>query len=101
MVARSITGLEPKWFEFDGRIYVVTEDPLTDIVIQLVAEDPRKIVELNGGGNVFDPLDFEYPLSNTLRDSIYKLMLDVELKISSVPTDMLNDGQNSPTQNEN
>lgn len=96
-VARSITGLEPKWFEFDERIYVVTEDPLEKVVIQLVAENPFKVMELNNKIDIFDPYNFEYPMSDTMRDSLYKLILDVELKISAVPTDNLNDGLDMPT----
>lgn len=91
--ARPFTGLNPKWFEFNDHIYVITEDSLTDIVVQLVAENPTKVLELTGDLNVFDPFEYEYPLSVTLLDSIFKLMADTELKLSSLPTDTLNDGQ--------
>lgn len=100
MTKRAITGLEPKWFEFDERIYIITEDPLNRITIQLVAENPSKAKELNGEIDEFDPLNFEYPMSDTMRDSIFKLILDAELKVSSIGTDNINDGLEKTT-NEN
>lgn len=91
-VNRAITGAEPKWFEFDERIYVITEDPLQYITIQLVAENPSKVVELNGEIDVYQPFNYEYPISATLRDSIFKLMIDAEDKVASIGTDNNNDG---------
>ena len=91
-VARSFTGLSPKWFEFDERVYVVTEDSLTDIVVQLVAENPTKVLSFLGTLDVFNPLNYEYPLSTTMLDSVYKLMAEVELKYGSLLTDDMNDG---------
>ena len=91
-IHRAITGLEPKWFEFDSRIYVVTEDPIKKISIQLVAENPLKVHEFNNTVDIFNPLDVEYPLSDTLRDSIYKLIADAEYKIMGI-VDTVNDGR--------
>lgn len=99
LVARSLTGLEPKWFEFDERIYVVTEDSLTHIVVQAVVENPLKVFEINGELDAYNPLDIEYPMSDTMRDSMYKLIADAEYKIMGI-TDNINDGLDSPT-NEN
>lgn len=96
-IYRPYTGLNIKWFEFDDKIFVITEDGLRYITIQIVAENPSKVVELNGDLNVFDPLDYEYPISVTMLDSIYKLMADMELKYGSLLTDDLNDGLESPT----
>lgn len=95
-VTRSITGLVPKWFEFDERIYVINEDPLTNIVVQLVAENPLKIFEFNNELDAYDPFNIEYPMSDTMRDSMYKLIADAEYKILGI-TDDTNDGQDSPT----
>ncbi len=95
-VTRSITGLVPKWFEFDERIYIINEDPLTNIVVQLVAENPLKVIEFNGELNIYNPFDIEYPISDTMRDSLYKLIADTELKILGI-TDDTNDGQDSLT----
>lgn len=91
-VHRTLTGLEPKWFEFDERIYVITEDSLVDIVIQLVAENPLKVYEFNEKLDVFNPLDAEYPLSDSLRDSVYKLIADTEYKLLGIVDDV-NDGR--------
>jgi len=95
-VTRSITGLVPKWFEFNESIYVITEDPLTNLVVQLVAENPLVVLEFNNQLDPYNPFDIEYPLSSTMIDSIYKLMADTEDKILGI-TDDTNDGQDSPT----
>lgn len=95
-VTRSITGLVPKWFEFDERIYIINEDPLTNIVVQLVAENPMRVFEFNRELDSYNPFDIEYPMSDTMRDSMYKLIADAEYKILGI-TDDTNDGQDSPT----
>lgn len=94
-VTRTITGLVPKWFEFDERIYVITKDSLTNIVVQLVAENPLKIFEFNNQLNPYSPFDIEYPMSDTMRDSLYKLIADAEYKILGI-TDDSNDGLDKP-----
>jgi hypothetical protein len=96
LAARTLTGLEPKWFEFDERIYVVTEDSLSRVVVQLVAENPLKVLELNGELNEYNPLDTEYPMSDTLRDSMIKLIADAEYKVLGI-TDDSNDSLDNPT----
>jgi hypothetical protein len=97
--ARALTGLEPKWFEFNKKIYVVTEDSLKYVTIQLVAEDPLAVLGINKEVDVYDPLNVEYPMSNTMRDSLYKLIADGEYKIMGLE-DTLNDGLDQAT-NEN
>lgn len=98
-VTRSITGLVPKWFELDERIYVVTEDPLTNLVVQLVAENPLAVFKFNKQLSTYSIFDIEYPMSNTMIDSMYKLIADAEYKILGI-TDDTNDGQDSPTTKE-
>ena len=99
LASRALTGLEPKWFEFDERIYIVTEDSLSRIVVQLVAENPMKVFELNEEVDPYNPLNIPYPMSDTMRDSMYKLIADAEYRILGM-TDNINDGLDT-TINEN
>lgn len=89
---RPYTSLNPKWFEFNDHIYVATEDSLTNIVIQLVAENPYRVLKFTNSINVFDPFEYEYPISITMLEAIYKLMLDTELTVSDGNEDDFNDG---------
>lgn len=98
-IHRPYTGLNIKWFEFDERLYVITEDSLKHITAQIVAENPTKVLELNGELDIYDPFDYEYPMSTTMLDSLFKLMADAELKYASLPTDDINDGLDEPTNN--
>lgn len=98
---RPYTSLNPKWFEFNDHIYVVTEDSLTNIVIQLVAENPYRVLKFTNSINVFDPFEYEYPISITMLDSVYKLMADMDNIYSGVSEDDLNDGLDEPTNTNN
>lgn len=96
-IHRALTSSEPKWFEYDERIYVITEDSLQKIMIQLVAENPLRVHELNNTLDIFNPLDTEFPLSDSLRDSIYKLVADAEYKILGI-VDEINDGRENSSE---
>lgn len=100
---RPYTGLNPKWFEFNDHIYVATEDSLTDIVIQLVAENPYRVLKFTNSIDVFDPFNYEYPISMTMLDTIFKLMLETELRVDAMGEDDINDGldESSNTNNNN
>lgn len=98
---RPYTGLNPKWFEFNNHIYIATEDSLTDIVVQLVAENPTKVLEFTGAVDLYDPTDYEYPISITMMDSLFKLLNDMDNAFGSTGTDDLNDGQDDVTRSNN
>jgi hypothetical protein len=64
-----------------------------NILVRGVFERPIDIVKLSTSYNVLDPLDFEYPVSNNMMDSIIKLISDAEMKIlHMIPKDDFNDG---------
>ena len=96
-IYRPFTALNIKWFEFNEHIYLITEDSLKEIVIQLVVENPTKVIEFNNQLDVYSPFNYEYPLSVTMLDSLFKLMADMELKYGSIPTDDINDGLEAAT----
>lgn len=88
-----------KWFEHKGKIYVATPDPLQKIVIEGIFESPYRVLEFLDKIDKFDPFNFEYPISATMLDSMYKMMIDAEMKFSYIlPKDHTNEGQDDQTQ---
>jgi hypothetical protein len=88
------TRAEPKWFDTLSRVYIATEQPINEVFILGVAESPYKVIEFRNELNYNDPYDFEYPLSITLLDALYKMIAEAEFKIVNMEVaDTSNDGQ--------
>lgn len=92
----------PKWYIQNNHIYI--KNPPTSVFevgnIQGIFEDPFRAEEFRtcdcAGGNCQDTLNynFDYPLPVHLLDSLYKMMIDVEMKFSMMfPTDTQNDSK--------
>jgi hypothetical protein len=100
------TGKLPKWYIQNNYIYI--ENPPTSIFqignIQGIFEDPIKAVEFNTSKcppestECQDVLNFnfEYPVPMHLLDSLYKMMMDAEIKFSTLlPPDTLNNSKDA------
>jgi hypothetical protein len=81
----------PKWYQIDEYIYII--DPPTPALkyvnIQGVFENPSEANLFKGSCNGEECLDenyfdYEYPLSLTYIDSIYKMYVSVEIKSSTM-----------------
>lgn len=86
----------PKWYELNDYIYIVNPptDSLEIITVHGVFEDPIAVNSLKSCGteDCFQGYNFEYPISVTFLDSIYKMMADAEFKINGMfPKDTTND----------
>lgn len=82
-----------KWFEMSDKVYVATEQPLTDIFVLGVAESPYQVLEFKGELNPMDPYNFEYPISISMLDTLYKMIAEAEFKIVYMgQEDRVNDG---------
>lgn len=82
------------WFTKDSKVFVGNLGGNKRVVIRGVFERPIDVVKLNGAYNHLDPLDFEYPVSSNILDSIIKMIADAEMKIlHMLPQDSKNDGQ--------
>jgi hypothetical protein len=95
--SKSIT----KWFELMDRIYVASGRSYSGIYVDGIFESPYKVLEFTNQVDESDPFEFEYPISVTMLDDIYKLMSDLELRIQLMaPLDLTNDGneQQQPRQ---
>lgn len=94
----SYTKNLPKWFEHANRLYAYfpteeEEKPLTELFAMGVAESPYSVLEFKREVNYEDPYEFEYPISATMLDSLYKMIADAEFKImQGMKPDLSNDG---------
>lgn len=100
------TGKLPKYYIQNNYIYIL--NPPSSIFeignIQGIFSDPVKVQEFITCGcdnaDCFDSLnfDFEYPLPEYLLDSLYKMMIDAEIKFSTmIPADTLNNSKDAPS----
>jgi hypothetical protein len=81
------TSKQSKWFELGNYIYIINppSNLLKYINIQGIFEDPTAANDYKvtcETGECFIGFDYEYPMSITLLDTIYKMMADVEFKIA-------------------
>lgn len=88
------TGNLTKWYQKENKIYVLNKNRLNVINVQGVFEDPVAVRKFLNKLDPFDPYNFEYPVSITMLDTIYKLILDSEVRtLLTIPEDTTNDGQ--------
>lgn len=83
----------PKWFILNNKFYVINppDEAVEHILLEAIFEDPLKAMSLNSDFNTecLRNYDFEYPISGSMLDIIYKLIRDNELKglISEIDED--------------
>ena len=93
------TKAVPKWFDTLSRVYVATEQPINEVFLLGVAESPYKVLEFKNEIDYSDPYNFEYPISLTMLDSLYKMIAEAEFKIIGMGMeDRKNDGRESTPQ---
>lgn len=91
------TAGESKWFELGNYIYIINppSNLLKYINIQGIFEDPTEANDYKVACEddpCFVGFEYEYPMSITLLDTIYKMMADAEMKFAHIlPADTKND----------
>jgi hypothetical protein len=92
-----LTGMNPRYFPLDSSLYVVTPEPMQELFVSAVFENPIKVVEAKGELNPFDPYNFEYPFPQRMLDTLYKMMRNGEINMAMVvPNDVDSDGRETP-----
>jgi hypothetical protein len=82
-----------KWFEVNNKIYISTQQPIVELFAMGIAESPFEVIKFKGEVNYADPYSFEYPLSISMLDTMYKMMAEAEFKILGLSQeDRINDG---------
>jgi hypothetical protein len=86
---------QPKWFFLDNKIGVVNHAAGDTLKIAGIFESPLEAIKFVGKDNPLDPLDFEYPISITMLDAIYKMIMDSEMRfLMGNHNDTLNNSAN-------
>lgn len=84
------TSKEIRWYIKDRKLRLKNYVGSNKIIVEGVWENPYEVEELKGTINPLSPYNFEYPISATMLDSLYKMIADAELKINSLPKDITN-----------
>ena len=93
------TGDLSKWFDLGNHLYIVNSPNkiLKYINIQGIFEDPSAAKSYNTCGSTtecYEGMDYEYPMSSTMIDTIYKMMMDAEMKLGMlIPQDIIANGK--------
>lgn len=90
--AARLTGNSERYI-LDDYLYYYSPEGLDSVSFSGVFEDPYAVEVFMGRDNPFDPYSFQYPLSSTHLDGLYRGLADTEMRIlkASVP-DTSNDG---------
>jgi hypothetical protein len=88
------TASLPYWFPKNNKVVIGNIGGNKSVVVKGVFERPIEIASLSEEYNPLKPLDFDYPISNNIMDSIVKMISDAEMKVlHMIPRDNMNDGQ--------
>lgn len=92
-LAARMTGNSDRYILHEQDFYYYSSQGLESISLTGVFEDPYAVEVFMGRDNPFSPYDFEYSLSATHLDTLYRGLADTELRIlkASIP-DLTNDG---------
>lgn len=92
-MAATLTGQEDRYILHESDFYYYTSRGITSVAMTGVFEDPYKVEEYLDRVDPFDPYNFQYSLSETHLDTLYRGLADTELRIlrASLP-DTSNDG---------
>jgi hypothetical protein len=89
---RKFTSKLPVYYINDGKLVVKHFQGIRDVYVEGVFERPINVIKFNGKFNALDPMEFTYPINSAMLDSLYKLVVDSEIKLSLLlPVDNLND----------
>ncbi len=93
-----LTSRAPKAILEDQRLYVYSTDVIEEVYLSGIFESPQLVNQFVGTEDPFAPYEFEYPLSATHLDALYRGIMDTSFRTLKATTlDLTNDGH-SPTQ---
>lgn len=87
----------PFYFMKESRVYIGNLAGNRHIVVRGVFERPIEVARMQEDYNPMRPLDFQYPMSNSMMDSVVKMIADAEMKVlHMIPKDNVNDSTDNP-----
>jgi hypothetical protein len=95
---RKFTAELPTYYIASEKVIIKHFSGIKEVFVEGVFERPIDVIKFKGEYNALDPLEFRYPISASMLDSLYKLVIDSEMKLSMIfPPDNLNDSSNAQT----
>lgn len=86
------------WFLHDNHLYVINNTALAKVLLNALFDNPEEIYEYNcastGDNNCPEYLDQVFPIDSDLIDAMYKMTIDMLLRMYSVPNDLENNAKN-------
>jgi hypothetical protein len=83
-----------RWYEVGTRIYVRNHNKTQKLKVLGLFENPQEVEVFNDTLDEMNPFNFEYPVSVTMLDTIYKMIIDSEIRLLlGIKQDNLNDGR--------
>lgn len=86
------------FFTVGGYLYVATKNNsmLREVFVRAVFNNPRESTKLNGGEDLFDLYNWEYPIPDGLIGQLNNLIINSEYRwMHILPQDLKNDGQDA------
>lgn len=97
LLSSRLTAHQPKCVLEDQRLYIYATDVIEEVYLTGIFESPQQVNQFVGTEDPFAPYEFEYPLSATHLDALYRGIMDTSFRTLKATTlDLLNDGH-SPT----
>lgn len=83
-----------RWYEVGNKLTVRNHNKSQKLLIMGLFERPMDVVEFNGELDEMNPFNFKYPISNVMLDTLYKMIIESEVKLSLIlQPDVLNNGK--------
>ena len=103
LVTSKFTGNKPKYVIINSYLYIINppSNALRYVKMTALFNNPKQVIEYNdliegrSTVNIFNPYDFEYPITGNMLETVYTMMFNKELKYQmSAKDDTLQDGKN-------
>lgn len=94
-----IAACMPKWYEVGNTIYLINHPSPHKLIIKAVFASPIEVLRFNGTLNPVNPLNFRYPMDDSMLSQMFDVIRKNELASSlAIPQDNLNNGREDVVQ---
>lgn len=103
LITSKYSGKKTKYLIINSYLYILNppSNALRYVKVTALFNNPKEIIERNDilegktTVDIFDPYNFEYPVTGNMLETIYNMMINIEFKVQmSTKDDTLQDGKN-------
>lgn len=103
LVTSKYTGNKTKYLVMNSYLYIINPPSNALRYVKMIAlfhnpKEAKEFIDLTEGKSnidIFDPYDFEYPITGNMLETVYAMMLDKDIRYQvSTKDDTLQDGKN-------